>query len=91
MTVMIRRQDDWLSTKTGNELIMMNVEKGHYLGLTDVGTRIWELTETPLSLDELCASLVVEFEVTPDQCRADVLEFLDHLAKHGAIVLDDRS
>lgn len=88
MTVTVRRQGDWLSAKAGDELVMMSVEKGNYLGLSEIGARIWELIETPTSLDDLCATLVREFEVSPAECRADVEEFLAGLEKHGAVALD---
>ena len=41
--MMVRRKDGWLSAKVGDELVMMSAEKGNYIGLSDVGARIWEL------------------------------------------------
>ncbi len=67
---------------------MMSAEKGNYIGLSDVGARVWELIEAPQSLDEVCARLVQEFDVTPEVCRAEVEGFLNELVKHGAVALD---
>lgn len=86
--MIVRRQGDWLSAKVGDELVMMSAEKGNYIGLSDVGARIWDLIETPRGLDEVCAQLVREFDVTPDVCRAEVETFLNDLVMHGAIALD---
>jgi Coenzyme PQQ synthesis protein D (PqqD) len=86
--MMVRRQGDWLSAKVGEELVMMSAEKGNYIGLSEVGARIWELIETPQEVDAICSRLEGEFEVTPDACRADVDAFLAELVKHGAIALD---
>ncbi|MGN6717148.1 MAG: PqqD family peptide modification chaperone [Candidatus Binatia bacterium] len=86
--MMIRRQGEWLSAKVGEELVMMSVSKGDYLGLTEVGTRIWELIETPQELGNLCGKLQDEFDVSSEICRADVEAFLNELAKHDAISLD---
>lgn len=86
--MMIRRQGDWLSAKVGDEMVMMSAEKGNYIGLSEVGARIWELIETPQDVDTVCAQLQREFDVADDVCRADVDRFLRELAKHGAIALD---
>lgn len=86
--MMVRKQGDWLSAKVGDELVMMSAEKGNYIGLSEIGARIWELIETPRDVDTLCAVLQEEFEVSSEVCRADVETFLNELVKHGAIALD---
>ena len=85
---MIHRKGDWLAAKVGNELVMMSAAKGNYIGLSEVGARIWELIEQPRSLDEVCARLVEEYDVAPDVCRGEVELFLRELMNHGAIALD---
>jgi len=86
--MMIRRQGDWLSAKVGDELVMMSAEKGNYIGLSEVGARIWELIEAPSEVAAVCARLQQEYQVAPDTCRAEVESFLNELVKHGAIALD---
>jgi hypothetical protein len=86
--MMVRKQGDWLSAKVGDELVMMSAEKGNYIGLSEVGARIWELIDTPLPIEAVCAQLQDEYAVTPDVCRAEVETFLNELVTHGAIALD---
>lgn len=86
--MIVRKQGDWLAAKVGDELVMMSAEKGNYIGLSDVGARIWELIATPQPLDTVCARLQEEYDVTPEACRAEVQSFLDELAKQGAVALD---
>ena len=86
--MIIHRQGDWLSAMVGDELVMMSAEKGKYIGLSDVGVRVWELIETPNNLDDICARLEQEYDVAPERCRTEVKGFLDELAKHGAIAVD---
>ena len=69
--MMVRKQGDWLAAKVGDELVMMSAEKGNYIGLSEVGARIWELIDTPQDLDAVCAHLQNEFEVAPEVCRAE--------------------
>ena len=85
---MVRRKGDWLTAKVGDQLVMMSIETGSYVGLSDVGARIWELVETPQDIDRLCELLVAEFDVAPDVCRAEVTAFLAELRKNDAVVLD---
>ena len=49
--MLVRKQGDWLAAKVGDELVMMSAEKGNYIGLSEVGARIWELIETPQDVD----------------------------------------
>ncbi len=86
--MMVRKTGDWLAAKVGDELVMMSAEKGNYIGLSEVGARIWELIDTPREIDAVCAQLQTEYDVTPDACRAEVETFLNELVKHGAIALD---
>jgi hypothetical protein len=86
--MIVKKQGDWLSAKVGAELVMMSAEKGNYVGLSEVGARIWELIETPQEFDALCGHLEREFDVAPDTCRAEVTDFPKELAKHGAVALD---
>jgi len=88
---MVRKQGDWLAAKVGDELVMMSAEKGNYIGLSEVGARIWELIATPRDVDAVCVQLQDEFEVKPEVCRAEVESFLNELVKHGAIALDPPS
>ncbi len=86
--MMVRKQGDWLAAKVGDELVMMSAEKGNYIGLSEVGARIWELIETPQEIEVVCAHLQEEYEVAPEVCRAEVETFLNELVTHGAIALD---
>ncbi|HEY1751140.1 MAG TPA: PqqD family peptide modification chaperone [Caulobacteraceae bacterium] len=84
----MQRKGDWLAAKVGDELVMMSAESGNYIGLSEVGARVWELIETPQELDAVCAALLQEFEVEPEVCRAEVESFVGDLVKYNAVTLD---
>jgi hypothetical protein len=86
--MIVRRHGDWLAGKIGEELVMMSAEKGNYIGLSEVGSRIWELIEAPRDIDTLCTRLQDEYDVTAEACRADIDAFLNKLVKHGAVAFD---
>jgi hypothetical protein len=89
--MVVRKQGDWLSAKVGDELVMMSAEKGNYIGLSEVGARIWEIIDTPQEVDAVCAQLQAEYDVAPEACRAEVESFLKELVQHGAVALDPPS
>jgi hypothetical protein len=72
----------------GDEIMMMSPEHGKYIGVNEVGARIWELIETPSDVTRVYEELQREFEVSPEVCKAEVDSFLAEMEKHGAIVLD---
>lgn len=67
---------------------MMSTEKVHYIGLSVVGARIWELIAAPQEVDAICAQLLKEYSVSPEICRAEVDAFLNELAQNGAVTLE---
>lgn len=85
---MIERKGDWLSARVGDEIMMMSPEHGKYIGVNEVGARIWELIEAPRDVATVCEELQREFEVSPDVCKAEVDSFLAEMEKHGAIVVN---
>ena len=86
--MMIHRDGDWLAAKVGDELVMMSAAKGNYIGLSKVGARIWELIETPRTIESLCDALIAEYDVDPATCRTEVDSFLTTLGQHNAIRID---
>jgi hypothetical protein len=83
----IQRKGEWLSAAIGEETAMMSIETGNYLTLSRVATRIWELIEQPTAVSELCARLTEEFDVTAEDCRTEVDQFLAELRECQAITL----
>jgi hypothetical protein len=83
---MYGRKDGWLAARVGDELVMMSAESGAYLGLNEVGARVWEMIDSPRALPDICAALATEFETTPEACKPEVEAFLTELETRGAIV-----
>jgi hypothetical protein len=71
--------DTAISTQVDGELVALDVTKGVCYGLNRVGTRIWELIETPKSAREIAEILVAEFDVPPDICLEQTSNLLRDL------------
>jgi hypothetical protein len=80
------RNTKTISGRLHDELVMMDLDQGKYFSLNPVATRIWDLLEKPFSLEDLCACLMDEFEVEPEQCLADTEELLTEMVKLGLIL-----
>ena len=61
------------------ETVMFHPEVGKYFALDAVGTRVWELLEQPMTVDEMCARLTSEFDVDPATCASDIAALLADL------------
>lgn len=80
------RNDEIIYSDMGEETVMMSIEKGEYYGLDPVGRRIWEMVEKPVRVNDICGTLLGEFDVTPEQCEQDVLAFLNKLLEKDIII-----
>lgn len=70
-----------------DEIVMMNLEKGEYYGISPVGSRIWELLETPQTVDDICRTLCKEYAVSPEKCTEEVLIFITQMKEKNIITI----
>jgi hypothetical protein len=69
----------------GEESVLLNLKTSLYLGLDPVGTRMWTALTDAESIQAAYDSLLEEYEVSPEQLRKDLEEFLDKLSEQGLI------
>lgn len=84
---LIVRCPDMVAAEMDGDLVMMSVEQGEYFGIGGVGTRAWELLEQPMTVEQICAVIVEEFEVDEATCREDMLSFANELLTLGLVKL----
>lgn len=68
-----------------DQAVILDVESGFFFQLNPVGSRIWWALEAPSTLASLCQTLENSFEVPPETCRAEVLEFINGLSQKGLV------
>lgn len=85
----IARTENLMSASVDKEIVILNMAKNNYIGLDEIGLRIWELLERPFSVDELCHRLSREFEAAPEQIESDMLPFIGELINEGLIRIVD--
>lgn len=80
------RNSKTISGRLHDEMVMMDINQGKYFSLNPVATRIWDLLEEPLSVDDLCLLLIDEYEVEPGQCQREVNEHLEEMERLGLVL-----
>jgi hypothetical protein len=57
--------------------------QGNHFGVNQVGVRIWDLLDEAGSVDSLVATLLREFDISAERCRAEAEAFVGELLARG--------
>jgi hypothetical protein len=75
-----------LSCEMSGEAVILNLKDCCYYGLDPVGASVWRaLLNGPASVAELRDRILAEFDVTPEQCEADLLQLLEEMRRTGLL------
>ncbi len=69
-----------------DSIVMLNVELGSYFELNTVASAIWTLAEHPCTVAEIHASLLEQFDVEPEQCKRETMNFLNDMIARGILI-----
>jgi len=86
-TSVIAQNAEIVTADMNGETVMMSIENGKYYNLGKMGSVIWALLEKPISVEALIEKLLEQYDVTREQCEAEVIAFLNDTAKDGLIKL----
>jgi hypothetical protein len=71
--------------KVGEEMVLLDFERGIYYGLNPVGARVWELLAEGKTTDEIIDRLTGEFDVQRTDAKGDVMALMEDLAANGLL------
>jgi hypothetical protein len=77
------------ATVVDGQAVIVMADSGQVTVLNEVGTRIWQLSDGMRSLEEIIATIVDEYEVTPEVAWQDAEVFLGRLIEVQAIQMND--
>lgn len=80
----ITRTDGVVEAQFDEIRVVLN-EHLAYLGLNEVGQRIWDLIEAPQTLASLVDQLVAEYDVDAAACTRDVSRYVEALVEHKLV------
>ena len=87
-TVEYRRRDNYVYRLTVGEhlLVSLHARKDEPLyALTPTGALLWERLAQWATVEQLADVLVSEYEISSDEARVDVREFIDQLGLLNAV------
>lgn len=82
----IQRNTNILASDLDGEKVMMSIQKGEYYGLGKTGSFIWDQLENALTVSDLVSLITTKYEVTKEQCLADIMPFLNDLLEKKLIL-----
>ncbi len=82
---MYKIPDTSVNQKVGDELVILNLESGHYFGLDEVGARMVELIGEHGEPEKVVACMMEEYDASQSQIKADLEDLLRELTKHNLI------
>jgi hypothetical protein len=78
---------DVLIRDLDGESVLLNLNSESYLGLDQVGTRMWHVLTTSESIQAAYEILLDEYEVEGDRLRQDLIGLVEQLATYGLVEL----
>ena len=82
---LLARSNQVLYSEVDGDVTMMSVENGKYYSLKEVGARIWALLEQPMSPEQICNQLMVEYRVDRERCEGEVISVMRQMASEGIV------
>lgn len=86
-SIIQRNDSKYLANSIGNETVLMNIETGDYLGINGVGTDIWNILNSPLKLEDLINEITKLYDVSEEECTAQVNTFLDSMLQQNMLTI----
>ncbi len=81
----VLKADDVVAKVIDGEAIIMNIRSGVYYSIDDVGGFICGRIEEGYSLQEIIEAVVVHYDVSAEQARADVERLTRELLEEGIV------
>jgi hypothetical protein len=82
------RSSEPIAEPVDDELVMADIDRGKYYGLNNIAAAIWQNLEKQITVEDLCKRLCESYEVTTEQCSAEVLAFLKELETRNLIAVE---
>jgi hypothetical protein len=68
-----------VSCDLDGDAAILHLASGVYYGLNPVGAMIWNMIQTPKTVDEIRQAIVARYDVEPEQCGRDLDALLKDL------------
>jgi hypothetical protein len=87
-SLFVRKDDGFLVSELGDDIVMMNTKSGNYLGLNTVSADIWKLLAHPITAGDIINNLENLYEIDHESCETQTLACLDKMLLIGMIQMN---
>ncbi len=70
----------------GDEVVLLDIERGIYYGLDPVGARMWQLLAEGASAEAIVDTMLGEYEVSREELQRDLERLTSELRERGLLV-----
>ena len=72
-------------TDLAGEKVMIDFDSGKYFMIKGAGNDIWELLQQETTPAQIIGTLLQEYDVSPEECEASVMSFLEKMESYHFI------
>lgn len=87
----LRRTDKVQFARLDDEMLAIDAQANLCYSLNETAIKVWELLETPISLQSLCEQVGGAYDVDASTCAQDVTELLEGLKEAGLLEICDEA
>lgn len=85
MSRQFKRSSNALFAEVANDVVALNVQRGHSYGMENVTAAVWRLLEEPADLETICSELQRQYDVDEETCRGEVSQLMARLESEGLV------
>ena len=82
-----RNDSETVSTDFEDAVVLLHINNGQYYSLDEISAYIWEKLAVPITIDNLVVDICNRYDCTPEQCMADILQFLEQLSSRDLLIV----
>ncbi len=86
----LRPADSVHARMFAGELVILDMDRGEYFAMDEIGATLWAGFEAGKTLDEIVEDVVAHYDVTRSKALADLTALRDELFERGLLVEDPR-
>ena len=79
-----------LAQEISGEMVLLDLSSEKYLGLNEVGARVWQLLEEQHDLKYIFNILLEEYEVDTDILENDLIKLIADMRDAGVIITESK-
>ena len=76
---------DQVSSDLGGQTVLLSMRSAMYYGFEGIGSRLWELVQSPARVGDVCEAIATEYDVDAARAEFDTLAFLRQLLEKGLL------